>query len=127
MVLTREDDARFDSVRSPSVQRLRMAFGPGGEVRAMEHAACAGWPTLIVAPDFLAKNARGREYDEFAISGADNWYDIPRQRVRAIPNDLANITFRPGWLRSVGSGWINWALESFMDEAAHYAKADPVA
>ena len=49
------------------------------------------------------------------------------QRVRALRNDLANKTFQPGWLRSVGSGWINWALESFMDEAAHAAQVDPVA
>jgi CO/xanthine dehydrogenase Mo-binding subunit len=47
--------------------------------------------------------------------------------VRAIPNDLANTTFRPGWLRSVGPGWTNWALESFIDEAAHHTKQDPVA
>jgi CO/xanthine dehydrogenase Mo-binding subunit len=30
-------------------------------------------------------------------------------------------------LRSVGPGWINWAVESFMDEAAHEAGVDPVA
>jgi isoquinoline 1-oxidoreductase subunit beta len=52
---------------------------------------------------------------------------VGAQRVRVISNDLANKTFRPGWLRSVGSGWINWALESFMDEAAHAAQVDPVA
>jgi isoquinoline 1-oxidoreductase subunit beta len=46
--------------------------------------------------------------------------------VRAISNDLANATFRPGWLRSVGPGWTNWALESFMDEAAFHTKTDPV-
>src|SRR6202035_4416968 len=45
---------------------------------------------------------------------------------RALSNDLANRTFRPGWLRSVGPGWTNWALESFMDEAAHAAELDPV-
>ena len=42
-------------------------------------------------------------------------------------NDLANETFRPGWLRSVGPGWTNWAVESFMDEAAHKVGEDPVA
>jgi isoquinoline 1-oxidoreductase beta subunit len=48
------------------------------------------------------------------------------QRVRALSNDLANRAFRPGYLRSVGSGWTNWAVESFMDEAAHAAGTDPV-
>ena len=40
---------------------------------------------------------------------------------------MANRAFRPGWWRSVGSGWANWAVEQFMDEAAHASGADPVA
>jgi len=68
----------------------------------------------------------GLPYDPFAISGADHWYDVGVQKVRALSNELANSTFRPGWLRSVGPGWTNWAVESFMDEAAHRAKTDPV-
>jgi CO/xanthine dehydrogenase Mo-binding subunit len=52
---------------------------------------------------------------------------VGAQRVRALSNDLANSAFRPGWLRAVGPGWTNWALESFMDEAALMARADPVA
>jgi isoquinoline 1-oxidoreductase subunit beta len=127
MVATRLDDMRFDCPRSPSVQRLRMAFGEGGKVTAMEHDAVAGWPTATMAPSFMSKNRNGVEYDQFAINGADHWYTVGAQRVRAIRNDLANRSFRPGWLRSVGPGWTNWALESFMDEAAHAAGVDPVA
>lgn len=125
LVLTREDDSRFDSVRSASVQRLRMAFDKGGGVTGMEHHACAGWPTQVMAPGFLAPGKNGK-YDPFAIAGADHWYDVGQQRVRAISNDLANSVFRPGWLRSVGPGWTNWAVESFMDEAAHHLRLDPV-
>jgi CO/xanthine dehydrogenase Mo-binding subunit len=127
LVLTRTDDARFDSVRSPSVQTLRMAFDADGQVTAMEQHAAAGWPTQVVAPAFMLKGQGGAPYDPFAISGADNWYSVGAQKVRAIANDLANATFRPGWLRSVGPGWTNWALESFMDEAAHHLTVDPVA
>jgi isoquinoline 1-oxidoreductase subunit beta len=127
MVLTRADDARFDSVRSPSVQLLRMAFGESGQVMAMEHHAAAGWPTQVVAPAFMIKGVGDAPVDPFASSGADHWYDVGPHKVRVISNDLANATFRPGWLRSVGSGWINWALESFMDEAAHHVGSDPVA
>jgi CO/xanthine dehydrogenase Mo-binding subunit len=75
----------------------------------------------------MSKDKNGVEYDPFAINGADHWYTVGAQRVRALCNDLANRSFRPGWLRSVGPGWINWALESFMDEAAHAAGVDPVA
>jgi CO/xanthine dehydrogenase Mo-binding subunit len=127
MICTRADDARFDSIRSPSVQTLRMAFDAGGRVTAMAHSACAGWPTLVMAPAAMPKAPNGVAYDPFAIAGADHWYDVGAQRVRAVTNDLANTTFRPGWLRSVGPGWTNWALESFIDEAAHHAGADPVA
>jgi CO/xanthine dehydrogenase Mo-binding subunit len=127
MVLTRADDMRFDSFRSPSIQTLRMAFAPGGKVTGMAHHASAGWPTLVMAPGQMAKGLKEQLYDPFAISGADHWYTVGAQRVRALPNDLANIAFRPGWLRSVGPGWTNWAVESFMDEAAHATNADPVA
>jgi CO/xanthine dehydrogenase Mo-binding subunit len=115
MVCTRPDDSRFDSPRSPSTQLIRMAWGKDGRVIAMDHQAAAGWPTAVLIPELMPKGKNGVPYDQFASSGADHWYDVGAQRVRAIRNDLADQTFRPGWLRSVGSGWINWALESFMD------------
>jgi isoquinoline 1-oxidoreductase subunit beta len=127
MVCTRPDDMRFDSPRSPSVQLVRMAFGEGGKVTAMDHHAAAGWPTAVMAPSFLSKDANGVSYDPFAINGANHWYTVGAQRVRALSNDLANECFRPGWLRSVGPGWTNWAVETFMDEAAYAVAVDPVA
>ena len=126
LIFTRADDVRFDSPRSASVQKVRMAFGDGGKVIGMEHHASAGWPTQVMVPSFMPKGKNGEPYDPFSISGADHWYSVGAHRVRAISNDLANNTFRPGWLRSVGPGWTNWALESFMDEAAHAAGIDPV-
>ncbi len=127
MILTRPDDMRFDSFRSPSIQTLRMAFGADGKVMGMEHHASAGWPTEVMAQGFLAPGLYGLKYDPFAIAGADHWYDVGAQQVRALSNDVANRAFRPGWLRSVGPGWTNWAVETFMDEAAHARGADPVA
>ena len=127
MVLTRPDDMRFDSFRSPSIQTLRMAFDAGGKVTAMDHHASAGWPTEVMAQGFMSPGLYGLKYDPFAIAGADHWYDVGAQRVRALSNDVANHAFRPGWLRSVGPGWTNWAVETFMDEAAHAGGVDPVA
>lgn len=127
LVLFREDDAQFDSPRSPSVQKLRMAFDGDQAVTGMEHHAAAGWPTGVLVPSFMPKGTNGEPYDPFAIDGADHWYTVGAHKVRAISNDLANRTFRPGWLRSVGPGWTNFAVESFMDEAAHKVGKDPLA
>lgn len=126
LVFTREDDARFDSPRSASIQALSMAFDADKEVLGMQHHAAAGWPTQVMAGFFLGEGTNGEKFDPFSISGADHWYSLGAHRVRAISNDLANKTFRPGWLRAVGPGWTNWALESFMDEAAHAVEVDPV-
>jgi isoquinoline 1-oxidoreductase beta subunit len=126
MVCTRADDMRFDCPRSASVQVVRMAWGDDGRVTAMDHHAAAGWPTAVMAPSFMPKGLNGALYDPFASEGANHWYTVGAQRVRALRNDLAEQTFRPGWLRSVGAGWTNWAVESFMDEAAHAAGVDAI-
>ena len=127
LVLTRPDDMRFDSFRSPSIQKLRLAFDAQGKVIAMEHHASAGWPTAVYAPPAaMPKAPDGNPFDPFAIDGADHWYSVGAQRVRALDNDLADGAFRPGYLRAVGPGWINWAVETFMDEAARMAGADAV-
>ncbi|GBR04796.1 xanthine dehydrogenase family protein molybdopterin-binding subunit [Gluconobacter cerinus] len=128
LILTRSDDMAFDSIRSPSLQTVRVALDADQkQIVAMDYAATAGWPTLVMAPAFLAKGEDGKSYDPFAIAGADHWYETGPTRVRAITNDLANKTFRPGWLRSVSAGWTPWALESFLDELAHQTKQDPLA
>ena len=127
LVLTRPDDMRFDSFRSPSIQTLRLAFDHRSKVTAMEHHASAGWPSAVIAPAIMQKTLDGTRYDPDAIDGADHWYSVGAQRVRALSNDLANSAFRPGYLRSVGPGWTNWALESFLDEAALMVRTDPVA
>jgi len=127
LVLTRPDDMRFDSFRSPSVQMIRMAFSTDGKIVAMEHHASAGWPTAVMAPGVMPKALNNVPYDPFSITGADHWYNVGAHRVRALSNGLANRSFRPGWLRSVGPGWTNWAVETFMDEAAQTVGADPVA
>ena len=126
MVCTRADDLRFDCPRSPTRQRVRMAWDDSGRVTAMDHDAVAGWPTATLAPAFMPKGLNGVPYDLFEIYGSDHWYTVGAQRVRALRNDLFDRNIRSGYLRSVGPGFTNWALESFMDEAAHAMGVDPV-
>ena len=127
LIFPRAEDSRFDCVRSPSVARFDASFDADGALTGIEHAAAAGWPTLAMAPGFLADGVDGNgKFDTFSISGADHWYTLPNHRVRAINNDLAQRTFLPGWLRSVGPGWIGWGVESFMDELAAMSGTDPV-
>ncbi len=128
LVFTRSDDSRFDCPRSPSVQRFDASLDADGKVSGIEHAAAAGWPTLAMASFFMGPSVDGKEksVDGFSINGADHWYSLPNHRVRAINNDLAQRTFLPGWLRSVGPGWIGWGVESFMDELAALTGTDPI-
>ncbi|BCI66158.1 xanthine dehydrogenase family protein molybdopterin-binding subunit [Acetobacter aceti] len=127
LILTRSDDMQFDSIRSPSVQKVRVALDEKNTIVGFEHHATAGWPTEVMAGPFMEKGVDGKSYDQFAIAGADSWYDFGTMRVRAISNDLAKETFRPGWLRSVSAGWTPWAQECFIDEVAHALGKDPVA
>ncbi|MDH4047997.1 MAG: molybdopterin-dependent oxidoreductase [Gammaproteobacteria bacterium] len=128
LVFPRAEDSRFDCVRSASVAKFDASFDKSGKLTGIEHAAAAGWPTLAMAPGFLGDGIDGKgKFDPFSISGADHWYTLPAHRVRAINNELAQKTFLPGWLRAVGSGWMGWGVESFMDEVAALSGEDPVA
>jgi CO/xanthine dehydrogenase Mo-binding subunit len=127
LVFTREDDSRFDCIRSPSVQHFSAHWNAQDKLIGIEHAAAAGWPTLTMAPGFMPDSVdKKTKIDSFSISGADHWYSLSNHRVRAINNPLAQRTFLPGWLRAVGPGWIGWGVESFMDEVAHQEGVDPI-
>ncbi len=127
MVFTREDDSHFSQPRSASVSAFKGSINSENQVTGVEHALAAGWPTLSMAPFFMAPGVDGKgKIDMFSASGSNHWYTLPSHKVRVINNKLANDTFLPGWLRSVGPGWINWGVESFIDELAHASNKDPV-
>jgi CO/xanthine dehydrogenase Mo-binding subunit len=126
VVYSRTDDMRLDCARSPSWQKLSGAVADGKVAALTQDVAC-GWPTNNVAPALIGKAVDGRPVDPFAINGADVWYSFPNHHVRLIDNKLAEATVPPGYLRSVAPGFTVWALESFIDELAHSAGADPVA
>jgi len=90
MVLTRPDDMRFDSFRSPSIQTLRIAFNADGKVTAMDHQASAGWPTGVMAPEALEKGLYGMPYDAKPRS-----WDAPKSRRNGIGADMTNLLRSP--------------------------------
>lgn len=57
MVMTREDDVKFDSVRSLSVQKLKMAFDKDGAVTGMDNMLPAAGHT-VMAPFFMPRLKR---------------------------------------------------------------------
>lgn len=126
LVFTRADDSKFDQARSPSVQKISASMGKNGKLEAYEHLLTAGWPTLAMVPGFMPPGLDGNKLDPFSTSGSDHWYSIPNNKVRTINNPVAQQTFNPGWLRSVGPGWISFGAESFLDEIAHANAIDPV-
>ncbi|TKB43253.1 xanthine dehydrogenase family protein molybdopterin-binding subunit [Thalassotalea mangrovi] len=126
-IFTREDDSKFDQPRSASVSRFQSYFDKDNNFMGMTHGFCAGWPTMAMAPAFMPEGANDTgKLDPFSAAGADHWYSMANHRALAINNDLAQKTFKPGWLRSVGQGWIVWGLESFIDETAEQAGMNPI-
>lgn len=127
MLFMRPDDTMFDQPRSASTSLFNAYFDESGNFTGMEHALAAGWPTLAMAPGFMPDGVGGKgKVDPFSASGADHWYTMQHHQARVINNEVAQETFTPGWLRSVGQGWIVWGLESFIDEVAHKANQNPV-
>lgn len=128
LIFTRPDDTIYDQCRSASTALFHASIDANGKFTGLEHALAAGWPTKAMAPGFMPESLDKKgHFDPFSTSGADHWYSMDNHRARAINNTLAQKTFTPGWLRSVGQGWILWGLESFIDEVAVATNQDPVA
>ena len=112
MIFTREDDSRFDSPRSPSVQKFYASLDSQGELTGIEHTAAAGWPSASAVPAALKDSLDKKgKIDPFASSGADHWYSLDNHRVRMMNNTLAQRTFYARlvtggrtWLDRLGSG-----------------------
>ncbi len=119
VVYTRADDIEQDRYRPLSVNALHGVLDPGGKLIALTHTV-ASQPLSRAR---LADSPGG--IDHSAVNGAAN-----------MPYDVANFTaswadfdsgIRVGNWRAPDANFNAFALESFIDELAHAAGADPVA
>jgi nicotinate dehydrogenase subunit B len=93
--------------------------GTGGEPRLLALAHVAGGTPISAAPDGVPSGAMG------ATRNAVPGYDLPDLEVTR--HRLLTMPLRTSSLRSLGAFLNVFAIESFMDELALAAGADPVA
>ncbi len=103
LLWTRDDDMRHDHYRPASLVVLKAALDGNGDPTA--------WSQRIVGP-------------ELAHDGVDFPYAIPNLRADYVEEDPGIPT---GYWRSVGASQNAFVIESFIDELAVAAKADPIA
>jgi len=100
---TRADDMRHDCYRPASIALLRGGLD--------ERRRPVAWFCRVAGP-------------EPALEGIDMHYAIPNVREETV---LADPGVPTGYWRSVGASQNAFAIESFVDELAHEAGADPLA
>lgn len=120
LIYTREDDMAAGYYRPAALVQFNAALDAQGRATLLNANVAA--PSIMAGSGFMALPASG--VDAMAVEGlADHPYDIPNQRIaygRAEPGPQV-------WFwRSVGSSQNTFFIESFIDELAHAAKADPL-
>jgi len=120
LIYTREDDMAAGYYRPAALVQFNAALDAKGQATLLSANVAA--PSIMAGSGFMALPANG--VDAMAVEGlADHPYDIPNQRIaygRAEPGPQV-------WFwRSVGSSQNTFFIESFIDEMAHAAKADPL-
>ncbi|MFQ3661337.1 MAG: molybdopterin cofactor-binding domain-containing protein [Chloroflexaceae bacterium] len=118
---SRAEEFHHGFVRPPTHHVLRAALGPDGRIVALEHAQASGG---VIFP-FIPAPLRALFGADFgAWRGARISYAVPHISVSAehVPLPIATGAWRGlGLLANI------FAIESFIDELAHTAGADPLA
>ncbi len=116
---TREEDMRQGWYRPASLHIVKGGLSPDGQPVALLHR--------LVAPSILGQRQSdgGKGVDRGAMSGiATMPYSVPNFRAEYV---RANTGVPIGFWRAVFDSQNAFVQESFLDELAHAAKADPVA
>jgi isoquinoline 1-oxidoreductase beta subunit len=122
VVWDREEDMRRDYFRPATLVRLSAALGADGRPQALGARVVSPTILLPVFPP-VDKVLKEQGIDPSALEGMLHWlYPIAHRKVEF---HLMQIPVPTSVLRTTGYGPNLFALESFIDEVAHAAKADP--
>jgi isoquinoline 1-oxidoreductase beta subunit len=118
VIWSREDDVRNGQYRPANFHRMRAGLGADGKPVA--------WSHRIVAPSIMARvfpNMVQNGMDGEAVEGgAELPYAVPNLHVDYVLTDTG---IPVGFWRSVNNSFNGFAVETFIDECAAAAKADP--
>lgn len=118
---SREEDMTHDTYRPAALARAR-GWVRGGRIDGFDMALAAASVSGQAMRRMTGMSGGGA--DAALTEGAGNQpYDIPNARVRGYSSDLA---VPIGFWRSVGNSQNAFFHESFIDELAHAAGADPL-
>lgn len=118
---TRAEDLRHGYFRPPTRHRLRGRLGADGRLLAVEHQLASGDVARTFLPPLMSAVV-GADFG--AWRGGRLFYDIPHRRAVIWRRELPVPT---SWWRGLGLMANVFAIESFVDEAALAAGADPLA
>lgn len=122
LVWSREEDTRHDFYRPACASRFEAGLDAQGRVSAWRNVSAS----QAITPNFLPRNVGmpGMGPDKTTSEGAyDVAYEFPNVRVGHVTVELP---VPVGYWRAVGHSHQAFFKESFLDECAHAAKADPL-
>jgi isoquinoline 1-oxidoreductase beta subunit len=120
LLWTREDDMTHDAYRPPAFDQAAAVLGKDGKPTV--------WHLHLTSPSITARMFPAvveKAVDPFAVEAASNYpYDVPNVRVSYQRHEIG---INVGYWRSVSHALNCFVAESFMDELAVAAGADPLA
>jgi isoquinoline 1-oxidoreductase beta subunit len=122
VIWSREEDMQHDFYRPAAVARFSAALDDAGNIAAWRSQSAAQPIVPAVMKRLFGLPAAGP--DKTTAEGAyDQAYAFPAVQVSHVATEQ---TIPVGFWRSVGHSHQAFFIESFMDECAHAAKADPL-
>ncbi|MBB2175744.1 xanthine dehydrogenase family protein molybdopterin-binding subunit [Gluconacetobacter johannae] len=122
IVWTREEDLTLDRFRPAYVDRLVGGLDRHGNLVGIEHRIVGPAVVARWAPEALLPNGMD---DDLLVATAETPYAIPATRLEYARREAPGVV--TAWWRGVGGTRGVFVVESFIDELAAQAGADPVA